>query len=41
MSERDRLLLLEDMLEAALKIQHYTLGYNLEDFLADEKTKDA
>jgi uncharacterized protein with HEPN domain len=41
MSERDRLLLLEDMLEAALKIKHYTLGYNLEDFLTDEKTKDA
>jgi uncharacterized protein with HEPN domain len=41
MSERDRRLLLEDMLEAALKIKRYTQGYDLDTFLSDDKTLDA
>jgi len=41
MSERDRRLLLEDMLEAALKIKRYTDGYELNAFLSDDKTLDA
>lgn len=41
MSKRDVLLLLEDMLEAAIKIERYTKGLNLDLFLADDKTIDA
>jgi uncharacterized protein with HEPN domain len=41
MSERDRRLLLEDMLEAALKIKRYTQGYDENAFLSDDKTLDA
>jgi uncharacterized protein with HEPN domain len=41
MSERDHRLLLEDMLEAALKIKRYTQGYDLDAFLSDDKTLDA
>ncbi|MFN5620326.1 MAG: DUF86 domain-containing protein [Flavobacteriales bacterium] len=41
MSDRDRRLLLEDMLEAALKIKRYTEGYEIDDFLSDDKTLDA
>jgi uncharacterized protein with HEPN domain len=41
MSERDRKLLLEDMLEAALKIKRYTEGDDLNSFLSDDKTLDA
>lgn len=35
------LLLLEDMLESALKIKRYTSDLNFESFLSDEKTIDA
>lgn len=41
MSKRDNRLLLEDMLEATLKIQKYTSGLSFEDFLKDDKTTDA
>lgn len=41
MSERDTILLLEDMLEAVVKIQNYTSGMNFQEFLDDEKTIDA
>lgn len=41
MSKRDLILLLEDMLESALKIRKYTVDLDFESFLDDEKTKDA
>ena len=41
MSERDILLLLEDMLESALKIKRYTTGMSYHDFIGDDKTVDA
>ena len=41
MSKRDRDLLLEDMLESALKIKRYTQDMSFEDFLKDDKTIDA
>ena len=41
MSKRDSLLLLEDMLDAAQKINRYTLNLSFEEFLSDEKTVDA
>jgi len=41
MSKRDNLLLLQDMLESALKINKYTTGLSFESFLNDEKTIDA
>ena len=41
MSERARLLLLEDMPEAALKIKRYTNGLDYNAFLEDDKTIDA
>ena len=41
MSKRDNHLLIEDMLEAAVKIKQYTLQMNFDDFFKDEKTKDA
>ncbi len=41
MSSRDRKLLLEDMLESALKIKRYTLGLDYDSFVADDKTIDA
>lgn len=41
MSKRDTWLLLDDMLQAALKIRNYTGGYSFELFLKDEKTTDA
>ena len=41
MSKRDTLLLLDDMLQSALKIKKYTKDFNFETFLADEKTIDA
>lgn len=41
MSKRDLLLLLEDMLESALKIKRYTKGLNFEAFIEDEKSIDA
>lgn len=41
MSKRDNLLLLEDMLEAASKIQLYTKDYTFETFIKDDKTIDA
>jgi uncharacterized protein with HEPN domain len=41
MSKRDKILLLEDMLESAIKIKKYTSGQDYESFLNDEKTVDA
>ena len=41
MSKRDTLLLLDDMLQSALKIKKYTKAFDFETFLADEKTIDA
>ena len=41
MSERDILLLLEDMLESSLKINRYTTGMSYNDFIVDDKTVDA
>ena len=41
MSDRDLILLLEDMLESALKIKRYTADLGYESFLDDDKTIDA
>ncbi len=41
MSKRDRILLIEDMLEAALKIKRYTIGMDYDLFSNDDKTIDA
>lgn len=41
MSKRDLILLLEDMLESALKIKRYTTNLDYDQFLADDKTIDA
>lgn len=41
MSNRSAELLLEDILDAARKIQRFTNGITLEEFVADEKTVDA
>ena len=41
MSKRDTSLLLEDMIEAANKIERYTDGMDYETFSDDEKTIDA
>lgn len=41
MSNRDIKLLLEDMLESALKIKRYTTNLNFDSFVSDDKTIDA
>lgn len=41
MSDREILLLLEDMRDAALKILSYTSGMSFDDFTNDDKTIDA
>lgn len=41
MSNRDLKLLLEDMLDSALKIKRYTKGFDFDIFIIDEKTIDA
>lgn len=41
MSKRDDIILLEDIIESIEKINEYTHGLTLENFLADRKTKDA
>jgi len=41
MSKRDLILLLEDMLESALKIKRYTTNLDFDLFIADDKTIDA
>lgn len=41
MFKRDRILLLEDMLDSALKIRRYTNDMNFDSFLEDDKTVDA
>ena len=41
MSKRDPLLLLDDMLQAALKIKRYTFELDYDSFISDEKTVDA
>ncbi len=41
MSKRDHILLIEDMLEAALKIKRYVDGLDFNAFINDDKTIDA
>ncbi|QNL22229.1 DUF86 domain-containing protein [Hyphobacterium sp. CCMP332] len=41
MSKRDNLLLVQDMLDSAKKIQDYTEDYSFEQFIDDDKTIDA
>lgn len=41
MSKRDNLLLVQDMLDSAIKIQDYTKDYSFEQFIDDDKTIDA
>jgi uncharacterized protein with HEPN domain len=41
MSKRDTLLLLDDMLQSAMKIKLYTKGLDYDSFLSDDKTIDA
>ncbi len=41
MSKRDHILLLEDMLDSALKIRRYTNNLDFDSFLNDDKTVDA
>lgn len=41
MSNRDVLLLLDDMLQSALKIKRYVKDIDFDTFIADEKTVDA
>ena len=41
MSKRDHILLLEDMLDSALKIRRYTNNLDFDTFLNDDKTVDA
>ena len=41
MSKRDILLLLDDMLQSALKIKRYTQDIDYDSFVKDEKTIDA
>ena len=41
MSKRYNLLLLNDMLQSALKIKRYTKDLDFESFLSDDKTMDA
>jgi len=41
MSKRDNFLLLEDMLQSALKIERYTKNFDYSEFLKDDKTIDA
>lgn len=41
MSKRALTLLLEDMIEAGLKIKKYTASYSFDAFIKDEKTVDA
>lgn len=39
--KRDHILFLQDILEAAERIEKYTQGMSYEEFLKDQKTKDA
>jgi len=41
MSKRDTALLIDDMLEAADRIRRYTQSLSFEEFMLDDKTKDA
>jgi uncharacterized protein with HEPN domain len=41
MSNRDNLLLIEDMLQSALKIKDYTKNFDYQKFINDSKTIDA
>jgi len=41
MSKRDQILLLEDMLDSAIKIKKYTELLDFEGFIKDDKTIDA
>ena len=41
MSNRDTLLLLDDMFQSAQKIKRYVAGLDFDSFISDEKTMDA
>lgn len=41
MSKRDKILLLDDMLQSALKIKKYTDNMDFNSFIEDDKTIDA
>lgn len=41
MYNRDTIVLLEDILDSCLKIKRYTEGISFDDFIEDDKTKDA
>jgi uncharacterized protein with HEPN domain len=41
MSKRDKILLLEDMLQSAVKIKRYTENLDFDSFMSDDKTIDA
>lgn len=41
MSKRDTALLIDDMLEASDRIRRYTQSLSFEEFMLDDKTKDA
>jgi uncharacterized protein with HEPN domain len=41
MSKRDTLLLLDDILQSAMKIKRYTKDHDYESFISDDKTIDA
>lgn len=41
MSKRNKILLLEDRLESVLKIKNYTENLHFQNFINDDKTKDA
>jgi len=41
MSKRDKILLLEDMLQSAIKIKRYTDKFDYDTFVEDDKTIDA
>ena len=41
MSRRDNLTLIEDILESAQKIKKYTIDYNFDTFIEDDRTQDA
>jgi len=41
MSKRDNLLLLDDMLQSALKIKRYVSNIDFDAFMSDDRTKDA
>ena len=41
MSKRDHILLIQDMLDSAIRVKDHTHGQNFNDFIKDNKTIDA